>query len=147
MKGFPLREFFIMLLGAGLFVIPLRFLTRPAQPAHVHSQAAPMDPAAPSEVEAWVEFRFSHAPEEIKIFQNGVLLFEGGGGLREDADIALQLSEARNALELEFRWSEAVEQAYVELKLEVEGLPVRRLGFWGKGEEKRSWILAWEEGL
>jgi hypothetical protein len=147
MKGSPLRDFLLILFGAGLFFIPLRFLTRPAQPAHVHSHTAPMDPSVPSEVEAWVDLRFSHAPEDFRILQNGKLLFEGGGMLREDADISLVLSEARNALDLEFRWSEEVEQAYVELTLEAEGLPVRRLGFWGKAEEKRSWILAWEEGL
>jgi hypothetical protein len=147
MKGSPLRDFLLILFGAGLFFIPLRFLTRPAQPAHVHSHTAPMDPSVPSEVEAWVDLRFSHAPEDFRILQNGKLLFEGGGMLREDADIALQFSKARNVLDFEFRWSEAVEQAYVEVKVEAEGLPLRRLGFWGKAEEKRSWILAWEEGL
>jgi hypothetical protein len=147
MKGSPLRDFFLILLGAGLFIIPLRFLTRPVKPVPDHAHAAPRETPASTEVKAWVDLRFSHAPEEIKIFQNGVLLFEGGGGLREDADIALQFSKARNVLDFEFRWSEAVEQAYVEVKVEAEGLPLRRLGFWGKAEEKRSWILAWEEGL
>jgi hypothetical protein len=147
MKGSPLRDAILILLGAVLVLIPLRLLTRTVPVPHDHVHAEPTENAVTSEVEAWIDLRFSHAPEELRISQNGTVLFEGGGELREDADIVLTLSDARNALDLEFRWSEDVEQAYVELTLEAEGLPIRELGFWSKGEEKRRWILEWEEGL
>lgn len=146
MKGSPLRDLILIIIGAALCLIPLRLLTRPVSTAdrHVAGATDTMD-GETNEMNAWLDLRFSHAPEVVRILHHGRLLFEGGGATREDADLKLQLSGNRNVLDCEFRWPEAVEEAYAELKLEAEDLPVRQLGFWGRGEEKRSWTLVWEQ--
>jgi hypothetical protein len=142
MKGSPFQELALILLVAIGLWLPFRFLTqkveRPIEEPTVESFATQ---------EAWLDLRFSHAPESATISQNGTVLWQGGGELREDADIQLQLSDVRNVLDLDFRWSENVEQAYVELSLEVGELPSRNLGFWVRGEVQRAWVLEWEEAL
>lgn len=144
MKGAPFRDFCLVFLCFMLLLIPLRLLTR--------SMTAPVDaePGAESSAdsrEAWLDLRFSHAPTSVKVFQNGELLVEGGGALRMDADIRLSISEARSALQLEFRWSEGQEQAYVDLRLEPDGMAARSLGFWTQGNDSRTWNLSWEDVL
>lgn len=145
MKGFPLRDVLLILVGSLLFALPLWRLTRPAPPPP--APASSSETAEKMETETWVEFRFSHAPERLRIFQSGKLLHEGGGALREDADLLLDLSEPRKPLELEFRWPEEVMQAWVEVNLEAGGRPRRQLGFWARGELTRNWIPEWEEPL
>ncbi|MGA0332701.1 MAG: hypothetical protein ACO3NW_01960 [Kiritimatiellia bacterium] len=145
MKGSPLRDVLLIVMGALLMWLPLRWLTRAPQTTP-GIEASPAQPV-PSTSDAWLEFRFSQAPESVKVFQEGELLFEGGGALREEADLRLDLSEARNRLQLEFRWPEAVEQAYAELRLEVEERPALQIGFWGNGTLTRYWVLEWEEPL
>lgn len=142
MKGSPFQELAIIVLVAIGLWLPLRFLTqkiiRPVEESTVVSSETQ---------EAWLDLRFSHAPESATISQNGTVLWQGGGELREDADVQLQLSDTRNVLDLDFRWAENVEQAYVELSLEVGDLPSRDLGFWAHGEVQRAWVLEWEEAL
>jgi hypothetical protein len=64
-----------------------------------------------------------------------------------EADIELMLSERRSELDFVFRWSENVEQAYIELNLEAGVHPVQTWGFWSTGEDRRTWRIEWEESL
>lgn len=153
MKGTPLLEIIAVFITAVIFLFPVSQLTRTVRSSHSHSHSHPhvhrststSSPA--SSEEAWLEIRCSHPPEKLQVLENEIILWEGDSQLFMDADIKLSISETRNKLDFHFRWPESVENAYVEMAIEVGDRPVRQTGFWTQGEDRRSWFLEWEDPL
>ncbi len=143
MKGSPLRELCLVVIAGLLLLLPLRMLTR--RPHRLDGPVA--DLVAPYDrvqLSAWLDVRTSHPPERVEISQGDRLLWEGGGDLREDGDLTLEVENGQARLEIQLVWPEAVPQAYAELTLEVEGQPAQSSGFWGQGTLQRSWIIQGE---
>jgi hypothetical protein len=139
MKGNPFREFCFVLLAGILLGIPLWILTSgtPIRPV----QAAEEPDESTYAQEAWLELRFSHPPESVEVFQNQRLLWQGGGDLRDDTDVQVEMSDPVSPLILQVLWTEDVDQAYAEFRLELDAVPAHTIGFWGSGTVQRTWNL------
>ncbi|WFB36307.1 hypothetical protein P3T73_00830 [Kiritimatiellota bacterium B12222] len=149
MRGSPLLEWAIVAMVALVCFIPMKRLTQSVSLplSHAHSHSVTPKVAEVKVEEAWLEIKCSHVPEQIEIYQNETLLWEGGGACDLDAEFAVQISEGRNELVFVFRWSEEVEQAYVDMEIEVASHPLLSWGGWSSGEDTRSWFLEWEASL
>lgn len=141
MKGAPWLEGAVVAAASILLVVPLMWLTgeREARPR------AEAVEASGDRLEAWVDFRFSHAPLRARLLQEDVELWQGGGDFRDDADVELRVRERRAELRLEVTWPDEVEQAYAEAVVEAGAYPAVHRGGWGDGESTFVWRIEWEE--
>lgn len=143
MRGSPFRELLLMLALGALLLPVLIALTRETAPVeHLHTPPAEREIEA---VGAWLDLRFSHAPDSVKVWQGDRLLMEDGGDTRLDADAELNLSGDAVRLRMEVEWAATVEQAYAELTLEPEFRSSKTVGFWGSGRVERRWELQWTD--
>lgn len=143
MKGSPLRELALVLIAGLLLFIPLRMLTRePNLLTPPLTEFSP--PQAHSREKAWLDVRFSHSPKQVELVQGERVLWQGEGGLREDADVEVDMLSGHARLDLLVVWPESVSQAYAEFTLEPEGRPAQSIGFWGKGTLRRNWNVQGE---
>jgi hypothetical protein len=139
MRGWPLREWCLILLVGFLLAVPLVRLTRPQALATV--AIAPDDSHAP--VDAWGQLRFSHAPERFALFLGDVELARGGGEARAEFDAPLALDHGAAAFRLELAWPAGAGEAYAELTVEPDGLPARTAGAWGRGLFNAVLEMSW----
>jgi hypothetical protein len=142
-RGRPLSELiFVALLGAAL-CFPLHRLTRPRSAPGPEALLA--DFMEGDREPVWMDVRFSHAPEQVEVFQGEVLLAEGGGDLRWDEDVALIFDGDVTVLRIGGRFAEEIESAYVEITLEPEGRRPLRRGIWTRGEFSHTMEFRWTE--
>jgi hypothetical protein len=144
MRGWPLREWCLILAVAVILVLPLLRLTHVSEPspslAEPEETAVAADPAG---VEAWGELRFSHAPASFVLWRDAQELVRGGGELRADFDLSLQLYPAASVFRLEAVWPDEVSQAYVELTIEPDGYPAAHTGTWARGSFNTHLDISW----
>ncbi|MDF3129205.1 hypothetical protein P0Y35_08365 [Kiritimatiellaeota bacterium B1221] len=143
MKGNPRFEIFLLAIVGMLLIYPLQVLTRASvETAHVHKDPPTVET---KRVNAWIDLRFSAAPQRIEVFQGDQSLWQGGGDQRDDGDLEIMLTHNQAQLRLELVWPDEVEDAYVECVLEVEAYKDLRKGFWSEGRDEKIWNLRWED--
>jgi len=141
MRGWPLREWLIVWVVGLLLAYPLVRLTSSVPSAPRPAESVPDDAHAP--VTAWGELRFSHAPERFVLFFGDRELARGGGDLRDEFEALLALDHGHATFRLDLVWPEDVADAYAELGVEPEALPVRRAGAWGRGDTRALLEMSW----
>lgn len=142
MRGSPLRDFFLVLTAAGILFLPLFLLTRPRAPSPRANTAA----AALAEAGLhpfWIQIRFSHPPEQFRLFAGDTLLLRGGGLLEIEEDLTLPWPDRTLLLRMDARWSDAVPRAYTEIRIEPDLQPELRRGFWASGSVLRPLEFQW----
>ncbi|GEM_PF-4123262 len=140
MRGRPVAELLVALTLIILGIIPVQFLTR--TPSGLADAGEGAEDLARSEV--WIELRSSHAPESWSIWHEGQQLWTGGGDTRADADLELHVHGGQIQLEVSGSWPDLEDSAYVEIRVEPDGLEDRRAGAWAKQEFRKNFQWSWE---
>lgn len=139
MRGSPLREVLLVIMGAVILWFPLKSLT--GKPSVL--EESELETGENLTADCWLDFRFSHPPLSVQILQGDQVLWKGDATLRQDADVLLQIKDAHLSFQIQLEWPEAVEQGYAEITLEADNLPAETFGFWGSGVHPERLEMEW----
>lgn len=141
MRGRPVFELLLVAAVSVLLLFPLRVLTR----ARVFSVSPEVAAEDSVEIPIWIDVRFSHAPDQFEVFQDGVSLGTGSGDLRWDEDAVVSFEGGVFSLRIEGRLQAGVDWAYLEVSVEPDSLSSQRRGIWIRDEFSHVMEFRWTE--
>lgn len=146
MRGRPWIEILLVVFVGVMLLVPLQQLTQ------IRSRVSPSANEFDLEqgnawivTSAWLDVRFSHAPLQFEVMEGARSLGEGGGDSRWDEDADLHLSDGSVQLRITGEFPADVDSAYLEMRVEPEGLPAQQSGVWTRGTFSHHLEFRWSE--
>ena len=145
MKGSPLKEWFVLIIATLLLSGPMIRLTKsnPAQKLQTTEGAQPAPEV--NDILTYIDFRFSHAPNQFQLSQNGTLLWQQSAPVEKQLSFSLplQIQDHECDLTLEISWPEDQDEAAAQISIEPEGFPMRTKTLWGRNTITKPISFRW----